>query len=135
MTRIPASDLNAMLVRIERDGGFTYNPRTQRFVTGAGYVVANPPSGEVPTSAKFCDVSRIAPLTDSDLARVALMFSRLLAVPSYYLGAWKDGATVYVEVSQVFRSRGEALRVAADRGERAIYDLRNRRDIPVARVA
>lgn len=127
---IPASDLSAMLDRIERDGGFTYNPRTQRFVTGGyGYVVANPP-GALAFSARPGGPERSV-----IIERATLHNADLLARPGYYLGAWRDGETVYVEVSQVFRSRAEALRVAADRGERAIYDLRNRRDIPVRSVA
>lgn len=125
---IPASDLLAMLDRIKRDGGFTYNPRTQRFVTGGGYVVANPPGGVSRTSSSGYAIGVRAILALS-------ADSPLLDRPGFYLGAWKDDGRVYAEISQVFRSRAEALRVAADRGERAIYDLRNRRDIPVARVA
>ena len=126
---IPASDLNAMLTRIERDGGFTYNPRTQRFVTGTGYVVANPP-GALAFSTRPGGPER------SIIAeRATLRNADLLARPGYYLGGWREGSETFVEVSQIFRSRAEALRVAADRGERAIYDLRNRRDIPVERVA
>lgn len=115
----PAAKLFA---RLARDGGWTLNPRTGRFVTGAGYVVANPPGAVSVTHRVAMD--HHVPLAVKENADI-------LARPGMMLGAWRDAkdGTVYLEVAEVFAARADAERVARSRGERAIYDLAAGRDI------
>jgi hypothetical protein len=130
MTRTPFSIPPAakLLARLARDGGWTLNPRTGRFVTGAGYVVANPPGAagatmHAPSVYAF----------DNDIRGVVAANAGLLARPGMMLGAWRDAkdGVVYLEVSEVFARPSDAIRVAKARAERAIYDLRSGRDIRV----
>lgn len=48
------------------------------------------------------------------------------------LGYWEDGGTVYVDFGDTWTSRRRALKVAADRGELAIYDRETGECITVA---
>lgn len=45
---------------------------------------------------------------------------------SKFLGTWVDGSDLYIEVSELFFSRGEAMRVAQARRQAAIYDFANK---------
>jgi hypothetical protein len=126
----PAAKLFA---RLARDGGWTLNPRTGRFVTGAGYVVANPPSAQGLAYGK--DDAHFLSDGEREMAfrEVVALNADILARPGMMLGAWRDAkdGTVYLEVSEVFARPSDAIRVAKARGERAIYDLRSGRDIRV----
>lgn len=46
-----------------------------------------------------------------------------LREPARYLGAWRDGADIVLDVVEIFASRNCAIAAAANRGEQAIYDL------------
>ena len=44
-------------------------------------------------------------------------------------GVWSHEGEVYVDIVEHISDRGSALRIAAERGETAIYDLRERKVI------
>ena len=117
-----------LLARLQRDGGWTLNPRTGRFVTGAGYVVANPPGalGARKTASQLAQ-------EPGTFLNVAARNADLLAKPGMMLGAWLDTETgdTYVEVSEVFARPSDAIRVARARGELAIFDLYSKQEIRV----
>lgn len=108
---------------LAESGGFTFNPRTGRFVTDrSGFVVANP-KGNVPVV--------VASLTPDALFDAAWRNLSLLRKAGHYLGGWQDKTTgkVYLEVSEVFPSRDDAIAAATARGELAIFDLSTLSDI------
>jgi hypothetical protein len=63
--------------------------------------------------------------------------SEELSRPDRYLGTWLDtrSAEVWADVSQVYPDRATAERVARERGELAIYDLRARELIRLPEMA
>jgi hypothetical protein len=99
-------------------GGFTFDPRTGRFIEGEGFAVANPPGNKA---------SVVAEVTPETVERVLRDNADLLKQDGMMLGGWRDDKTgkFYLEVSQVVPTREEALRLAADRNEIAVFDIGN----------
>ena len=108
--------------RLREGGGFTFNTRTGRALTGSGYVVANPP-GNV--------VVKVPTFTPEALEKAMRFNAQLLQRPGYYLGGWRNEETgiVHLEVSQVFEDRDEAIAEGRARREIAIFDLSTLSDI------
>ena len=48
-----------------------------------------------------------------------------------YAGAWRDGDTWYLDISECVPSESEALKLASSRGELAIWDVANQTEIRV----
>lgn len=51
--------------------------------------------------------------------------AKLLAQPGYFLGTWKSGDLLYLDVSQRIEDGAEALALAVSRKELAIWDNAN----------
>lgn len=47
-----------------------------------------------------------------------------LKQPGNYLGTWRDGGKVYIDISQRVPTRAKALVLARDRNELAVYDVK-----------
>ena len=58
-----------------------------------------------------------------------------LSAPNNYLGVWKDGNEIYLDVSQVHEDRETAMKAAEQANQQAIFDLTNFQEIPVQKVA
>jgi len=56
-------------------------------------------------------------------ANYAQRHAAILAQPGHYLGAWLDGETLYLDVTQVVPERAVALRLGAERNQLAVFDL------------
>lgn len=67
----------------------------------------------------------------TNLGRFAAQHKAVLARPDAYLGAWIDGETLYLDVSQHLFSRDNALTLGAARGELAVWDCQAGCAIPV----
>jgi hypothetical protein len=50
---------------------------------------------------------------------------------SQVIGGWVDDGIVYLEVSDIIKSKSVALELAEARGEKAIYDFANAKSIEV----
>jgi hypothetical protein len=61
---------------------------------------------------------------DLDIKNYVLENSDLLSLENYFLGAWVDGSTVYLDVSERFLNKDQALAEATARHQKAIYDLK-----------
>ncbi len=104
--------------------GFTYDPRTRQLVPKEGFVVANPPGAQ--------SVDR--PTGTVGSIREALQRNaELLRQPDMMLGGWTDQKVGrdMIEVSQIRPDLEDALAIARQRGEKAVWDLARGVEIPV----
>lgn len=105
-------------------GGFTYDPRTRQLVPKEGFAVANPPGAR--------SVDR--PAGAAGAIREAMQRNaELLRQPDMMLGGWTDQKVGrdMIEVSQVRPDLEEAMALARQRGEKAVWDLARGVEIPV----
>ncbi len=105
-------------------GGFTYDPRTRQLVPKEGFAVANPPGAQsVDRSMGTVGTIREAMQRNAELLRQ----------PDMMLGGWTDQKVGrdMIEVSQVRADLEEAMALARQRGEKAVWDLAAGREIPV----
>ena len=119
---VPATLFSDLYDLLREGGGFTFNMRTGRALSGSGFVVANPP-GNV--------VVKVPTFTPESLTSAIQANAQLLQRPGYYLGGWRneDTGIVHLEVSQVFEDRDEAIAEGRARREIAIFDLSTLSDI------
>lgn len=108
----------------EPDGGWTIDPRTGESVYG-GYAVAVHP--------ECCAV--LAEITLGDVLEFLLRHAETLALPGRLLGGWRDPADgrIYLDVSILVEDRDEALRLARENDELAIFDFSTGESIPTYR--
>lgn len=59
----------------------------------------------------------------------------ILAQPNHFIGGWKDGDTVYLDVSVRAATRGEAAQIAKKNNQLAVYDLATGDTIPTSDLA
>lgn len=106
---------------IQHDGGFTWSPYQQ-----------TPKQGYMVGLDEVCILSNNdQPLSD-DLVRYAL--SKISDQPdNRFLGGWIDNSTgkVYYDISEWFAGKEQAITVAKQRNELAIFDLANMTEIKV----
>ena len=107
-----------IVARSQSNGGSTTYVDTGLAVTG-GYAVAIAGSPEE-TYGNL----------DEDIVKdyIERNYDSYLKGSGHYLGTWLDGGTWYLDVSEVLIGKDkkiEALKLAKDRGEKAIYDLYN----------
>ena len=109
------------------DGGFSVNPVDGSDVR-MGYAVAVHP-----------DLERIfdGPVTSNDLHDYVAHAKEALALPGRVLGGWRDPATgrVYLDVSVVVADLCEAMTLARQTAQLAIFDFSAMESIPVAVAA
>lgn len=121
---LPGSDvLDALCVP---DGGFSIDLTTGENVS-AGYAVAIHPDRE-----RVIPVDR---LTMADLVSYALENLDLLAEPGHVFGAWHDpeSGKVYLDVSTVRADRAEALALAREHNQLAVFDFATLSSVDVCR--
>lgn len=88
-------------------------------------------SGDVPTTGYMVALSgheEIVPaqaLTLDRLTRYVRTHFDALMEDNMFLGAWRDGDDVYLDVSENVTSRAKALFLGAERGQLAIWDVLN----------
>lgn len=106
---------HSLLALLERpDGGWTIDPRTGDSVYG-GYAVAIHPD--------CCAV--LAEITLGDVLEFLLRHADTLALPGRVFGGWRDPADgrVYLDVSILVEDRGEALALAREYDQLAVFDF------------
>jgi hypothetical protein len=91
-----------------------------------GYVVADG-RHETTETLEYPDSPELAYIDTRDaIARFVDSHRAALAQTGAYLGAWRDGNDVVLDVVNVLPERNVALNAARDRGERAIFALHTR---------
>jgi hypothetical protein len=109
------------------DGGFSVNPSDGSDV-GTGYAVAVHPEHE-----RVFDGS----VTRNDLHEYIAQAKDALSLPGRVLGGWRDPATgrVYLDVSVVTAELSEAMTLARETAQLAIFDFSAMESIPVTVAA
>lgn len=116
------SDLPTRLAdRLRRNGGFTVSPRTGQDVT-SGYAVATYPE---------CERQILGRVNPDDIRDYAFTHAATLVRDGNVLGAWVDGETgiTYLDISRVVYDRGEALALAREHNQLAVFNLSNGTEI------
>ncbi|MET9225582.1 hypothetical protein [Lentzea sp. NPDC003310] len=105
------------------DGGFSVDPRDGSDVR-CGYAVAAHPEHERVYERR---------MTSSDIHEYVSRSKSALSLPGRVLGGWCDPMTgrVYLDVSVVTAELSEALTLAAETGQLAIFDFAAMTSIPV----
>lgn len=103
------------------DGGFSLDAQTGHPVAG-GYAVAAHPDREVILSE----------VTMGDLLEFMIRNADVLQLPGRIVGGWKDpeDGRVYLDVSILVEDRDEALQLAVDHDQLAIFDFASGQSIP-----
>lgn len=106
------------------DGGFTVDPTTGADIAD-GYAVAVHPE---------CERVFERAVTSADLCAYVADFRDSLCLPGRALGGWRDPATgrVHLDVSVVTAQRQDAMRLAQDTQQLAIFDFAAMASVPVA---
>ena len=105
---------------IERDGGFNLDPRTGFiFEPLVGYMVSLEGHTHKVPSATFSNDDVTAYLEGITPPETDL-----------YLGAWSNDGYVFLDVSEQFQDRDEAIQAGTNRNQIAIWDVVNKREIP-----
>ena len=108
--------------KVESSGGFTYSPVGNKSPK-SGYAMALNPMYE----------ERV-PLRDfgpDHVAEYRKKWAAVLAEPNNYLGAWVQDGYVYLDVSVVVSDESEAMDVARQNQQRAIFNLSTFEEIEV----
>jgi hypothetical protein len=105
---------NACANTRQADGGFSIDANTGHAVTG-GYAVAAHPDREV----------ILAECTMGDLLEFMIRNADLLSLPGVIMGGWHDPEDhrVYLDVSILVEDRDEAIKLAVDHDQLAIFDF------------
>lgn len=129
---ITLSDWSAKLVSMVDalsvgDGGFSVDPRTGENVR-AGYAVAVHPERE----RVLTD-----PVGVGDLIAYVVQVADALALPGRVFGGWRDPQTgrMYLDVSAIIADYSDAVSLARESGQVAIFDLTAGESIRVERDA
>jgi hypothetical protein len=109
------------------DGGFSVNPDDGSDVR-AGYAVAVHPEHE-----RVFD----GPVTSNDIHEYIAQVKAALLLPGRVLGGWRDPATsrVYLDISVVTANLSEAMTLARETAQLAIFDFSAMESIPVTVAA
>lgn len=111
---------------LAEQGGFTYHPVTGTSPTD-GFMVSPYKSRE-----------RVLELKDASAKALVKYINRnadLLSKEDHYLGGWVDGGKVYLDISVRRETAGQALALAREHGQLAIFDLTKKETIHVATTA
>jgi hypothetical protein len=110
---------------LKKNGGFTFDPRKGELHSAGGYAVANPPGSKSVVLNPNQNVIQ-------GLQKAVAQNKDLLGQEGMMLGGWKDPDTGkhYLEVSHVTPSKEEALDLAKQRNEKAIFDLGTFENVP-----
>lgn len=104
-----------LAVDLTRDGGFSVNPRTGQAPV-SGYAVSTNPE---------CNRRFTGKVSAEDIRSYAFDHAAILVTGSKILGAWLDTETgiTHLDVSTVVYDRSEALALAREHGELAVWDI------------
>lgn len=115
----------------ERNGGYSTNHRNQ--TPDVGYMIGRSDlvdtviiSGaeNLATNSRFQHEAK-------NLMTAVKALNTLQSNDSFYLGSWIHEGKVYLDVSQKISDRAEAMELAVELGELAIWDVRNSQEISV----
>jgi hypothetical protein len=97
-----------------RDGGFSVDPRTGDDVTGGYAVAVHPECEEI-----------FAQVTPVGVWGYMERHAETLALPGRVMGGWCDPSDgrVYLDVSILVEDRDEAIKLAVDHDQLAIFDF------------
>lgn len=127
--KINPEGMQSMLSRVaEKDGGFTYQPLSDREPKG-GYAVSIYPDRSF---AKDVNALQFA-----DLKRYVRANKDLLSQPDHFIGAWHDPETdkVYLDISIVSDDEKKAADLASRHDQIAYFDLGKGASVTVNRSA
>jgi len=115
-TTTPGVSVGAVsrLVTKARAGGFTYDP-ISGFAPTSGFAVSPFPDRETAIPA--------SELKAQHLLDFASRNADLLAKPGYFIGGWRDGDVVYVDVTVVADDDHEAARIGEEFDQQAFFNL------------
>jgi len=122
---VPREDIRELFERVAApDGGFTYQPVSDKSPKG-GYVVS-----PYPNASKAFDLSDFRP---GDLMGYYAKHRDTFRNPGHFLGAWhdKESGKVFLDISVVKKTRGEASRVALAKDQIAYFDLAAMKSVTV----
>jgi len=108
-------------------GGSTFNPHTGEFVEGEGYAVAM----NFGTSAT---IRSDAPTDEIKGAIRSFIDDNADALKSEraHVGTWNDReGMIHLDLSEILMSRSEAVRLGAERGQEAVFDLKALEDVRI----
>ncbi len=116
-------NLRKLTSSILANGGASYSLRYGDLAGRKGYAVSCHKDREFTLTP--------AELTDSVLQNYLHENSDLLAMPDYFLGAWIDNGTLYLDVSKRVTSKAEAVRLCREHDQKAYFDLENLKTIEI----
>jgi hypothetical protein len=105
----------ARLAKAGAEGGFSST--THGDVPADGYMVSPYKGAEVTYDAST--------FNRRDVYDYTREHAELLDKPDHYLGGWRDGDKVYLDVSVRAATRDAAVQLARDNGQLAFYDVKN----------
>ena len=110
------------------DGGGTFDAATLAPITDGAWAVG----GSIPgATLRPTDYRSYA-----DLFRdFAEHYIDILSSGARYVGTWLDDGTLYIDAIDIVEDTDAAIRLAAERGERAIYHLTDKITLEVSRGA
>lgn len=103
------------------EAGFSYQPESEDL---------NPPTGFM--SSEYENLNEAIPIgefNDERLATYAVKNKKYFRDHNLYLGGWVSGGDVYLDVSQRFESRDDALKSAIDHWQLGVFDLSTKKTI------
>ena len=116
--------IESLYFLIQSGEGFSVRPDGYLTYVGDGYAVGGVKGGKVFTMANEILSFNVF---SAQMARLA----SYLPDESQVIGGWVDDGIVYLEVSDIIKSKSVALELAEARGEKAIYDFANAKTIDV----
>ena len=116
--------IESLYFLIQSGEGFSVRPDGYLTYVGDGYAVGGVKGGKV---FKLANEILSFNTFSTQMARLA----SYLPEESQVIGGWVDDGIVYLEVSDIIKSKSVALELAEARGEKAIYDFANAKSIDV----
>lgn len=127
-TNIPAT-AHRVVHKILADGGATESIVIGVSTPGSGYVVSfREHERKVKVSTDGTLAQHRARLLDQ-VAGYAFQKAFVLTKPGHYLGAWIDGDTLYLDVSEVIADLPTAVKRAIERDQLAIFSLTTHKEV------
>lgn len=99
------------LGRFWANGGYTFGPDWASADISSGYAVSLSGGRQVPVRV-FCAL---------DLFQFAADHRYTLRQEGYYLGLWREGETVYIDITLIVPTWQDAVRIGQAHGQKAIY--------------
>jgi len=129
MKAVSDKSLERLRTTTLENGGATWSPHTGRYAAGKGHAVAinNDTAATFTTEEARANPSAFA----AKVRQVVADRGDILKMKRAHVGTWVDGDTIHIDVSEVVPSRTEALKLGAQRNQKAVFDLGSAEDVPV----